>query len=124
MATKDGFGAFFEAVVSNSEARVAYSATPLAERSFQNPAQAVQRNSGPFRLALVDSMWVYDEPGKDAADLQPVSLDFHPQGRQMRVNLVRAVFSVDEEVSKTLGKPEGYVVEHTGQCWKLTQHLQ
>jgi hypothetical protein len=122
--TEDGFAAFLEAIVADPALRAAYSAPQVAERDLRDPSKPVDRPTEPFRLVLIDSRWSYDEPDKDAGELARVKLEFKPDGERMRVDFVKAEFSADEEVTRTLGAPEAYVFEYTQQCWQLTQHLR
>lgn len=122
--TEDGFASFLEAIVSDPALRAAYSAPSVAEGDLRDPSKPVDRPGEPFRLALIDSTWSYDEPGKDPGQLARVKLDIKPDGERMRVDFVKAEFSADDEVVKTLGAPEAYVFDYTQQCWRLAQHLR
>ncbi|WP_369941669.1 hypothetical protein [Xanthomonas medicagonis] len=122
--TQDGFAAFLEAIVSDPAVRAAYSAPTVAEGDLRDPSKHVARPGEPFRLALIDYSWSYDEPGKDPGQLARVKLDITPDGERMRVDFVKAEFSADDEVVKTLGAPEAYVFDYTQQCWRLAQHLR
>jgi hypothetical protein len=122
--TEDGFAAFLEAIVSDPALRAAYSAPTVAEGDLRDPSRPVDRPREPFRLALIDYGWSYDEPGKDPGQLARVKLDITPDGGRMRVDFVKAEFSADDEVVKTLGAPEAYVFDYTQQCWRLAQHLR
>jgi len=122
--TQDGFAAFLEAIVADPALRAAYSAPQVAERDLRDPSKPVDRPAEPFRLVLIDSRWSYDEPGKDPADLARVDLKLKPDGERMRADFVKAEFSADDEVTRTLGAPEAYVFKYTQQCWQLAQHLR
>lgn len=122
--SQEGFVAFLEVFTADPTLRPAYSATKIAERDLRNPSKSVNRASEPFRLALIDSRWSYDEPEKDASALARVKLDIKPVGEGMRADIVKAKFSADDNVVKPFGAPEAYVFEYVQQCWQLTQHLR
>ncbi|MEB1549057.1 hypothetical protein VDQ94_09105 [Xanthomonas campestris pv. campestris] len=122
--TADGFAVFLEAIATDPALRAAYSAPKLAEYDFATPPKPVERAAEPFRLALIDSRWSYDEPDKNAEDLSRVDLKITQQGDQMRASFVRAEFSADDEVVKTLGAPEAYVFDYTKDCWQLSRHVR
>ncbi|KQQ55597.1 hypothetical protein IFR09_00940 [Pseudomonas syringae] len=110
--TADGFGTFFETFVTDPALREAYS------------APTVHRPAEPFRVALVDSRWVFDEPEKDASDLVRIKLDLVADGERMRADFIKAEFSADDEVIRTLGAPQAYLFEYRQHCWQLVQHLR
>lgn len=122
--TADGFGAFFETIVTDPALREAYSGRNVAELDLRNPGGPVRRQAEPFRIALIDSRWAYDEPEKDASELARIKLELNADGERMRADFIKAEFSADDEVIKTLGAPEAYVFEYTQQCWQLIQHLR
>lgn len=122
--TQDGFAAFLEAIVSDPALRAAYSAPTIAEGDLRDPSKPVARPGEPFRLALIDYSWSYDEPGQDPGKLARVKMDIKPDGDRMRVDFVKAEFSADDDVVKTIGAPEAYVFDYTQQCWRLAQHLR
>ncbi len=122
--TEEGFSAFLEAIVADPALRAAYSAPHVAERDLRDPSKPVERPSAPFRLVLIDSRWSYDEPDKQPEQLSRVKLELKPDGERMRAEFIRAEFSPDEDVIKTVGAPEAYVFDYTQQCWQLTQHLR
>jgi len=121
---EDGFATFLEAFASDPTVRAAYSAPHVAERDLRNPSKSVNRPNEPFRLAVIDSRWSYDEPGKDVSALARVKLDIKPVAEGMRADIVKARFSPDDNVVKPFGAPEAYVFEYVQQCWQLTQHLR
>ena len=126
--TEDGFAAFFEQFVYEANVRSAYSAPKIEIRDLKDPGKLLEsqtpQQAGPFKIALVDNQWAYDEPGKQAGQLDRVKIDRTLSGDRMRVDFVKAEFSPDEEVVKTLGKPEAYVFEFKQGCWQLTQQLR
>ncbi|KQR09094.1 MULTISPECIES: hypothetical protein [Xanthomonas] len=122
--TEDGFSAFLEAIVADPAVRAAYSAPHVEESDLRDPSKPVDRPGEPFRLVLIDSRWSYDEPDKQPEQLARVKLELKPDGERMRAEFIRAEFSPDEEVIKTVGTPEAYVFDYTQQCWQLTQHLR
>ncbi|MGO1003374.1 hypothetical protein [Lysobacter sp. CA196] len=126
--TEDGFAAFFEQFVYEANVRSAYSAPQIEIRDLKDPGKLLEsqtpQQAGPFKIALVDNQWSYDEPGKQAGQLDRVKIDRTLSGDRMRVDFVKAEFSPDEEVVKTLGKPEAYVFEFKQGCWQLTQQLR
>lgn len=122
--SEDGFAAFFEQFVYEAPVRAAYSAPTVEVRDIKDPARRIEAPPGPFRIALIDNQWSYDEPDKDPSELDRIQIKRSLSGDRMRVDFVRAEFSPDEEVSKTLGKPEAYVFEFKQGCWQLTQQLR
>ncbi|MGH8082356.1 MAG: hypothetical protein ACREP7_17400 [Lysobacter sp.] len=126
--TEDGFDAFLEQFVYEAPVRTAYSAAQIEVRDIKNPARLIATQApaqaDPFRIALVDSQWSYDEPGKDPGQLSRIKLDRKLSGDRMRLDFVKAEFSPDEDVVKTLGPPEAYVFQFKGDCWQLAQHLR
>lgn len=65
--TADGFGAFFETIVTDPALREAYSTQNVAELDLRNPGGPVRRKAERFRIALIDSRWAYDETEKDVS---------------------------------------------------------
>ncbi|WND78333.1 hypothetical protein [Lysobacter capsici] len=123
--SEDGFASFFEQFVYEAPVRAAYSAPTVEVRDIKDPAKLLgSEQPGPFRIAIVDNQWSYNEPGKDAGQFARVKMDRTLNGDRMRVDFVKAEFSPDEEVTKTLGKPEAYVFEFKQGCWQLTQQLR
>ncbi|MEH6413974.1 hypothetical protein, partial [Pseudomonas sp. CGJS7] len=126
--TEDGFATFLEQFASEPEIRAGYSAPTIEVRDINNPdrliASQTPQQADPFRIAMVDYQWSYDEPGKDAGQLSRIKLDRKLSGDRMRLDLVKAEFSPDEEVVKTIGSPEAYVFEFKQDCWQLAQHLR
>ncbi|QQP97388.1 hypothetical protein [Lysobacter enzymogenes] len=127
--TEDGFDSFLEAYVGGDPAvRAAYTAPEIEVRELKDPAKLISKQpaaqAGPFRIALIDSQWSYFEPGKADGELARIQLDRKLEGDKARVDYVKAEFSPDEEVVKTLGAPEAYVFEHQQGCWQLTLQLR
>ena len=123
--SEDGFASFFEQFVYEAPVRAAYSAPTVEVRDIKDPSKVLaSEQAGPFRIAMVDNQWSYNEPGKDAGQFARVKMDRALSGDRMRVDFVKAEFSPDEEVTKTLGKPEAYVFEFKQGCWQLTQQLR
>ncbi|KRB04497.1 hypothetical protein ASD86_16830 [Lysobacter sp. Root690] len=123
--SEDGFASFLEQFVYEAPVRAAYSAPTVEVRDIKDPSKVLSSEApGPFRIALVDSQWSYNEPGKDAGQFARIKMDRTLSGDRMRVDFVKAEFSPDEEVTKTLGKPEAYVFEFKQGCWQLTQQLR
>lgn len=123
--SEDGFASFFEQFVYEAPVRAAYSAPTVEVRDIKDPGKLLgSEQPGPFRIAMVDNQWSYSEPGKDAGQFARVKMDRTLNGDRMRVDFVKAEFSPDEEVTKTLGKPEAYVFEFKQGCWQLTQQLR
>ncbi|MGO1069099.1 hypothetical protein [Lysobacter sp. CA199] len=126
--TEDGFGAFLEQFISEPELRAAYSAPQIEVRDIKHPDKLIAahtpQQADPFRIALVDYQWSYDEPGKDAGQLSRIKLDRKLSGDSMRLDFVKAEFSPDEDVVKTFGSPEAYVFQFKRDCWQLAQHLR
>lgn len=126
--SEDGFAAFFEQFVYEANVRSAYTAPQIEIRDLKDPGKLLEtqtpQQAGPFKIALIDSQWSYDEPGKQAGELDRVKIDRTLSGERMRVDFVKAEFSPDDEVVKTLGKPEAYVFEFKQGCWQLTQQLR
>ncbi|MGJ7903275.1 hypothetical protein, partial [Lysobacter sp. 1R34A] len=126
--SEEGFATFFEQFVYGGNVRSAYTAPQLEIRDLKDPGKLLEtqtpQQAGPFKIALVDHQWSYDEPGKQAGELDRVKIDRTLSGDRMRVDFVKAEFSPDEEVVKTLGKPEAYVFEFKQGCWQLTQQLR
>ncbi|MFK3649783.1 hypothetical protein ACI2IY_15315 [Lysobacter enzymogenes] len=127
--TEDGFDSFLEAYVGGDPAtRAAYTAPEIEVRELKDPAKLISKQpaaqAGPFRIALIDSQWSYFEPGKADGELARIQLDRKLEGDRAQVDYVKAEFSPDEEVVKTLGAPEAYVFEHKQGCWQLTLQLR
>lgn len=122
--SEDGFASFFEQFVYEAPVRAAYSAPTVEVRDIKDPAKLLSSQPDPFRIALVDNQWSYAEPGKDAGQFARIKSERTLSGDRMRVDFVKAEFSPDEEVTKTLGKPEAYVFEFKQGCWQLTQQLR
>lgn len=122
--SEDGFASFFEQFVYEAPVRAAYSAPTVEVRDIKDPAKLLGSQPDPFRIALVDNQWSYAEPGKDAGQFARIKSERTLSGDRMRVDFVKAEFSPDEEVTKTLGKPEAYVFEFKQGCWQLTQQLR
>lgn len=123
--SEDGFAAFFEQFVYEAPVRAAYSAPTVEVRDIKDPAKRLDAQPpGPFRIALIDNQWSYDEPEKDPSQLARIKMERTLSGDVMRVDFVKAEFTADDEVSKTLGKPEAYVFEFKQGCWQLTQQLR
>ncbi len=126
--SEDGFASFFEQFVYQANVRSAYSAPKIEIRDLKDPGKLLEsqtpQQAGPFKIALVDNQWSYDEPGKQAGQLDRVKIERTLSGDRMRVDFVKAEFSPDEEVVKTFGKPEAYVFEFKQGCWQLTQQLR
>ncbi|WP_363797273.1 hypothetical protein ABU614_18880 [Lysobacter firmicutimachus] len=126
--SEDGFGVFFERFVQDPAVREAYTAAQLQIGDLRDPAKPMQTvprdQAGPFRIALVDSQWVYDEPGKDAGQLERIDSRRTLDGDSMRVDYVRADFTPDDDVANTKGAPEAYVFKYEQGCWQLSQQLR
>lgn len=123
--SEDGFASFFEQFVYEAPVRAAYSAPTVEVRDIKDPAKLLSsQQPDPFRIALVDNQWSYVEPGKDPSQFARIKSDRTLSGDRMRVDFVKAEFSPDEEVTKTLGKPEAYVFEFKQGCWQLIQQLR
>lgn len=126
--SEDGFAAFFERYVQDPAVRAGYTAAELEVRDLRDPSKpgrSVPRDqAGPFRIALVDSQWVYDEPGKDPGQLERIDSRRTLDGDRMRVDFVRAEFTPDDDVASTKGAPEAYVFTFEQGCWQLSQQLR
>ncbi|QWP75123.1 hypothetical protein J5226_15965 [Lysobacter sp. K5869] len=126
--TEDGFDSFLEAYIGQPDKRAAYTAPDIEVRELKDPAKLVAKQSaqqaGPFRIALVDSQWSYFDPAKPDGEMARIDLNRNLDGDRVRVDYVKAEFSPDEEVVKTLGAPEAYVFEFKQGCWQLTQQLR
>ena len=83
-----------------------------------------REQADPFRIALVDYQWVYDEPDKDAGVLSRISMERKFGADTMRIDFVKAEFSPDDEVVRTLGAHEAYVFRFREGCWQLAQQLR
>ena len=77
----------------------------------------------PFRIALVDNQWVYEEPGKPPGELVRVDINRTMDGEAVRVEFVRAEFSAEDEVLGAVGDPEAYIFVFRNGCWQLTEYL-
>ncbi|MBX9403394.1 hypothetical protein K4L06_18935 [Lysobacter sp. BMK333-48F3] len=126
--SEDGFGAFFERYVQDPAVRAGYTAAQLELRDLRDPAKpgrsVPREQADPFRIALVDSQWVYDEPGKDPGQLERIDSRRKLDGDRMRVDFVRAEFTPDDDVASTKGAPEAYVFTFEQGCWQLSQQLR
>ncbi|SDY19568.1 hypothetical protein SAMN04487939_101180 [Lysobacter sp. yr284] len=125
--TEDGFASFLEAFIGEPDKRAAYTSPGFALRDIKAPDQPITHQTGPtepFRIALVDYQWSYFEPGKPDGELARIKLDRKLEGDRMRLDFVKAEFSPDDEVVKTLGPPEAYVFQHQQGCWQLTLQLR
>ncbi len=126
--TEDGFATFLEAYIAEPDKRAAYTAPEIEVRDIKDPSKLIAKQSAqqadPFRIVLVDSQWSYFEPGKPDGELARIQLDRKLEGDRMRLDFVKAEFSPDEEVVKTLGPPEAYVFGYEQGCWQLTLQLR
>jgi hypothetical protein len=126
--TEDGFATFLEAYIAEPDKRAAYTAPEIEVRDIKDPSRLIAKQSAqqadPFRIVLVDSQWSYFEPGKPDGELARIQLDRKLEGDRMRLDFVKAEFSPDEEVVKTLGPPEAYVFGYEQGCWQLTLQLR
>jgi hypothetical protein len=125
--SEEGFSEFFGHFVQDRKVRESHSA-PMIEvgdikKDDETKNVVASDQIEPFRIALVDSRWVYEEPGKPPGELARVDTNRTLDGNTMRVEFVRAEFSSEEDVLKTMGDPEAYIFAFRKGCWQLTKYL-
>jgi hypothetical protein len=123
-----GFSEFFDSFAQDRPVRESHSAPMIQIGDIKNPngkgAAVALHQIEPFRIALVDNQWVYEEPGKPPGELARVDISRTLDGEAMRVEFVRAEFSADDDVLRTMGDAEAYVFVFRNGCWQLTEYLR
>jgi hypothetical protein len=125
--SEEGFSEFFDIFVQDRPVRESHSAPMIEIGDIKNPNGkgnvVASQQIEPFRIALADNQWVYEEPGKSPGELARVDINKTLDGNIVRVEFVRAKFSVEDNVVRTTGDPEAYVFAFRNGCWQLTEYL-
>lgn len=125
--SEEGFSEFFGFFVQDRRVRESHSA-PMIEvgdikKDDETKNVVASEQIEPFRIALVDNQWMYEEPGKSPGELARVDINRTMDGEAVRVEFVRAEFSAEDEVLRAVGDPEAYIFVFRNGCWQLTEYL-
>jgi len=125
--SEEGFSEFLGLFVQDRRVRESHSAPMIGVGDIKRPDETADvvalQQIEPFRIALVDGRWVYEEPGKPSGELARVDISRTLDGEAMRVEFVRAEFSAEDDVLRTIGDPEVYEFAFRKGCWQLMKYL-
>lgn len=105
-----GASAFLNQFVTSAETRKSH-IDPRAVQAGVNPDD--------FRIALVDSRWVYNDPALGDADDPRIELQTRFAGNSFDVDYTKARFSNDGETVEPYGNTGSYRFEFIDGHWRL-----